>query len=443
MKSWSWLTGRWRMRWYPKNSRIASMRNWRWKQRLKQTWYEGSCKWNRLNLCQQAEPYKRWNKGMWGCKTKPICWSSHMCSCGVSIRVLNPCWQLYKKNIRCSSDNCRNWLPLHLPVRQIGQKLWRLGKDIRLHLLYFGEMSRVTNNSDYVYIRLQDTAKSQAVPLMIAMVSKIFPECCLNFHLSFSGAPRICRAAINSPEDERWDDVPRAPEPRICESWVRSKGTGRQCSKGAPNENIRSCLSKQSLARGKTTTCWNTGSSRFAWAVICAAAEWASEFWIHVGSSTRRTSGAAATIAEIGCHHIYRFVRSGRSCGDWAKIFGCICCILGRCQGSMTVVFTSYCKITSSSSDDSYSFNEVSECCLNWPSFATQQQEHVEFQRGNKMTDKVGAKVWDRVRDKVGNNLGDKLWDKVGDTLWDKAGDKVGEKAGDKVGDKVPRFLEP
>ena len=162
------------------------------------------------------------------------------------------------------------------------------------------------------------------------------------------------------------------------------------------------------LARGKTTTCWNTGSSRFAWAVICAAAEWASEFWIHVGSSTRRTSGAAATIAEIGCHHIYRFVRSGRSCGDWAKIFGCICCILGRCQGSMTVVFTSYCKITSSSSDDSYSFNEVSECCLNWPSFATQQQEHVEFQRGNKMTDKVGAKVWDRVRDKVGNNLGDK-----------------------------------
>ena len=172
-----------------------------------------------------------------------------------------------------------------------------------------------------------------------------------NFHLSFSGAPRICRAAINSPEDERWDDVPRAPEPRIRESWVRSKGAGRQCSKGAPNENIRSCLSKQSLARGKTTTCWNTGSSRFAWAVICAAAEWASEFWIHVGSSTRRTSGAAATIAEIGCHDIYQFVRSGRSCGDWAKIFGCTCCILGRCQGSMTLVFTSYCKITSSSSD--------------------------------------------------------------------------------------------
>ena len=110
-------------------------------------------------------------------------------------------------------------------------------------------------------------------------------------------------------------------------------------------------LSKQSLARGKTTTCWNTGSSRFAWAVICAAAEWASEFWIHVGSSTRRTSGAAATIAEIGCHDIYQFVRSGRSCGDWAKIFGCTCCILGRCQGSMTLVFTSYCKITSSSSD--------------------------------------------------------------------------------------------
>ena len=87
--------------------------------------------------------------------------------------------------------------------------------------------------------------------------------CCWEFPLEFSGAPRICRAAINSPEDERWDDVPRAPEPRIRESWVRSKGAGRQCSKGAPNENIRSCLSKQSLARGKTTTCWNTGSSRF------------------------------------------------------------------------------------------------------------------------------------------------------------------------------------
>ena len=68
----------------------------------------------------------------------------------------------------------QNWLPPHLPVRQIRQKLWRLGKDIRLHLLHFGEMSRVTNNSDYIYIRLQDTAKSQAVPLMIAMVSKIF-----------------------------------------------------------------------------------------------------------------------------------------------------------------------------------------------------------------------------------------------------------------------------
>ena len=150
MQSWSWLTGRWRMRWYPKNSRIASMRNWRWKQRLKQTWYEGSCKWNRPNLCQQAEPYKRWNEGMWG---------------------------------------------------------------------------------------VQDQAN----------------------------------------------------------------------------------LLEQS---------------------ICAAAEWASEFWIHVGSSTRRTSGAAAKIAEIGCHYIYQFVRSGRSCDDWAKIFGCTCCILGRCQGSLTIAIT-------------------------------------------------------------------------------------------------------
>ena len=254
---------------------------------------------------------------------------------------------------------------------------------------------------------------------------------------------RIWRVEVDSREDEGWDGIPRTAESQACETGDGSKGWSRHGTKGAANEIVWTCVSKPSLTRDETKACGGARLSQSAGAVICAAAEWASEFWIHVGSSTRRTSGAAATIAEIGCHHIYRFVRSGRSCGDWAKIFGCICCILGRCQGSMTVVFTSYCKITSSSSDDSYSFNEVSECCLNWPSFATQQQEHVEFQRGNKMTDKVGAKVWDRVRDKVGNNLGDKLRDKVGDTLWDKAGDKVGEKAGDKVGDKVPRFLEP
>ena len=49
-----------------------------------------------------------------------------------------------------------------------------IGQRYSAALAHFGEMSRVTNNSDYIYIRLQDTAKSQAVPLMIAMVSKIF-----------------------------------------------------------------------------------------------------------------------------------------------------------------------------------------------------------------------------------------------------------------------------
>ena len=209
MQSCNQLTRRWKMRWCPKSTRTANTRELSQKQRRRKTVFERSSKWKHQKLPQQTEPCKRQNNNLLEHRIEQICLSSHMCSCGVSIRDLNPCWQLYKKNIRCSSDNCRNWLPPHLPVRQIGQKLWRLGKDIRLHLLHFGEMSR-----------------------------------------------------------------------------------------------------------------------------------------------------------------------------------------------SMTVVFTSYCKITSSSSDDSYSFNEVSECCLNWPSFATQQQEHVEFQRGNKMTDKVGAKVWDRVRTK-------------------------------------------